>query len=110
MIEFKKNVKELLPYDRKQYIEFSENEFNSSIKWYGVWIQLHGIYYPSICCYGDRSHRICSYLQVLNYRKYAYNAWQTDFPGNWHILGGEVPRGESNSTPRHVSRRLCDYQ
>ncbi|WP_158800274.1 hypothetical protein [Pedobacter sp. L105] len=42
MIEFKKNVKELLPYDREQYIESFDDDFDSSIKWYGVSFQLPG--------------------------------------------------------------------
>jgi len=42
MIEFKRNVEELLPYDRKQYIDFLTDELVSSIKWYGVSFQLSG--------------------------------------------------------------------
>ena len=43
MIEFKKNVNKVLPYDRRQYIEFFDDDFDSSnkyIKWYGVSFQL----------------------------------------------------------------------
>ena len=44
MIEFKKNVQKVLPYDRQQYIEFLSNDFDSStIKWYGVSFQLSGL-------------------------------------------------------------------
>jgi hypothetical protein len=42
MIEFKKNVNKVLPYDRKQYFDFFDDEFdssNESIKWYGVSFQ-----------------------------------------------------------------------
>ena len=40
MIEFKKDINKVLPYDRKQYIEFLDDD--SSINWYGVSFQLHG--------------------------------------------------------------------
>jgi hypothetical protein len=40
MIEFKKNVKKVLPYDRRQYIDFFDEERDSTIKWYGVSFQL----------------------------------------------------------------------
>src|ERR1035437_7623311 len=42
MIEFKKNVNKVLPYDRRQYSEFFDDDFdssNDSIKWYGVSFQ-----------------------------------------------------------------------
>jgi hypothetical protein len=41
MIEFKKNVKKILPYDRHQYIEFLHGDFDSSIDWCGVSFQLN---------------------------------------------------------------------
>lgn len=41
MIEFKKNVKKILPYDRGQYIEFLDDDFDSSINWYGVSFQIN---------------------------------------------------------------------
>lgn len=41
MIEFKKNVKKILPYDRGQYIEFLDDDFDSSIDWYGVSFQIN---------------------------------------------------------------------
>jgi len=41
MIEFKKNVKKALPYNRQQYIEFLHDDFDSSIEWYGVSFQLN---------------------------------------------------------------------
>jgi hypothetical protein len=41
MIEFNKNVKKVLPYDRRQYIEFFDDDFVSSIQWYGVSFQLN---------------------------------------------------------------------
>lgn len=40
MIEFRKDVKKVLPYDREQYLDFFDEDFNSSIKWYGVSFQL----------------------------------------------------------------------
>jgi hypothetical protein len=40
MIEFKKNIKKVLPYDRQQYI--SRADSGSSTKWYGVSFQLPG--------------------------------------------------------------------
>jgi len=40
MIKFKKNFKKVLPYDRRQYIEFLDDDFDSSIEWYGVSFQL----------------------------------------------------------------------
>ncbi|MDP4291465.1 MAG: hypothetical protein Q8908_10330 [Bacteroidota bacterium] len=40
MIEFKKNVNKILPYDRRQYIEFLGSDFESPIVWYGVSFQL----------------------------------------------------------------------
>lgn len=42
MIDFKKNVKKALPYDREQYIESFDDDSDSSIKWYGVSFQLPG--------------------------------------------------------------------
>ena len=42
MIEFKRNVKKVLPYDRKEYIESFDDDLDSSIKWYGVSFQLPG--------------------------------------------------------------------
>ncbi|MEE1946540.1 hypothetical protein VRU48_15550 [Pedobacter sp. KR3-3] len=44
MIEFKKNVKKSLPYDRKQYLDFLDEDINSTTKWYGVSFQLPGGY------------------------------------------------------------------
>jgi len=44
MIEFKKNVKKILPYDRQQYLDFLDENFDSSTKWYGVSLQLPGGY------------------------------------------------------------------
>ncbi|GAB4035453.1 hypothetical protein [Spirosoma jeollabukense] len=40
MIEFKKNVKKVLPYDRGQYIEYLGDDSDSPAKWYGVSFQL----------------------------------------------------------------------
>jgi len=40
MIEFKKNVNKLLPYDREQFSYFFDDDFESNVKWYGVSIQL----------------------------------------------------------------------
>jgi hypothetical protein len=40
MIEFKKNIKKVLPYDRQDYI--SRADSGSSTKWYGVSFQLPG--------------------------------------------------------------------
>lgn len=42
MIEFKKNVEEVLPYNRQHYIDFFDDEADSSVKWYGVSFQLPG--------------------------------------------------------------------
>ena len=36
MIEFKKNIKKLLPYDREHYMNYFEDDFDSPIDWYGV--------------------------------------------------------------------------
>lgn len=44
MIEFKKNVEKALPYDRRQYLEYFDDDFDSSTKWYGVSFQLPGGY------------------------------------------------------------------
>jgi hypothetical protein len=41
MIEFKKNVKKVLPYDREQYLDSLDDDIESSIKWYGVSFQLN---------------------------------------------------------------------
>jgi hypothetical protein len=40
MIEFKKNVKKVLPYDRRHYIEFLDDDFDSTTEWCGVSFQL----------------------------------------------------------------------
>lgn len=42
MIEFKRDVEKVLPYDRKEYIESFDDDLDSSIKWYGVSFQLPG--------------------------------------------------------------------
>ena len=42
MIEFKKNVEKVLPYDRRQYREFWNDDFDSPAEWYGVTFQFHG--------------------------------------------------------------------
>lgn len=44
MIEFKKNFKKILPYDRQRYLDFLDEDFDSSTKWYGVSLQLPGGY------------------------------------------------------------------
>lgn len=44
MIEFKKNVKKMLPYDREEYIDFFGYNFYNYVKWYGVSFQLAGGY------------------------------------------------------------------
>lgn len=41
MIEFKKEVKKILPYDSRQYIEFLYDDFDPLTKWYGVSFQLN---------------------------------------------------------------------
>ena len=41
MIEFKKDINKVLPYDRRSYIAF--REVDSTIKWYGVSFQLAGV-------------------------------------------------------------------
>ena len=41
MVEFKKSVKKVLPYDRRLYIEFFDDDFESSIQWYGISLQLN---------------------------------------------------------------------
>ena len=43
MIKFEKDVKKLLPYDRKQYIKFLNNDA-APICWYGMSFQLPGVY------------------------------------------------------------------
>ena len=40
MIEFKRNIKKALPYDRQQYLNFLDGEFDSFTKWFGVSFQL----------------------------------------------------------------------
>lgn len=40
MIEFKKNFKKLLPYDRKEYVEFFDDDSDLLKKWYGVSFQI----------------------------------------------------------------------
>jgi hypothetical protein len=35
MIEFKSKVEKVLPYDRQDYIDFLDDDAESSIKWYG---------------------------------------------------------------------------
>jgi len=42
MIEFIKNVKKVLPYDREEYLDFLGNHFYSYTEWYGVSFQLPG--------------------------------------------------------------------
>ncbi len=42
MVEFKKNVKKALPYDRQLYLEFWDDDAKSSTQWYGVSFQLPG--------------------------------------------------------------------
>jgi hypothetical protein len=44
MIEFKKNVKELLPYNRRQYILGDRVQYVLGAKWYGVAFQLPGVF------------------------------------------------------------------
>ena len=44
MVEFKKNTKTLLPYDREVYIDYLGYEFYKYPKWYGVSFQLPGGY------------------------------------------------------------------
>jgi hypothetical protein len=41
MIEFKKNISKVLPYDRRRYIAF--RDVDPAIKWYGVSFQLPGV-------------------------------------------------------------------
>lgn len=43
MIDFKKNVTDILPYNRQRYVEFLDAEFNPSVKWHGVSFQLPGV-------------------------------------------------------------------
>jgi hypothetical protein len=40
MIEFKENIQEALPYDRGKYIDFLDDDFESSTEWCGVSFQL----------------------------------------------------------------------
>ena len=42
MIEFKRNFKKVLPYDREVYIDYLGNEFYTYVKWHGVSFQLSG--------------------------------------------------------------------
>ncbi len=43
MIKFEKNIKKLLPYNRRHYYEFWDEDFNSFTEWNGVSFQLKGI-------------------------------------------------------------------
>lgn len=43
MKQFKKNVKELLPYDRRRYIEPLSDDFYSATRWCGVSFQLENV-------------------------------------------------------------------
>jgi len=61
MIEFKKTVKNALPYDRQQYLDFFDEDFDSSTKWYGVSFQLPG-------GYEGREISLTEYLE-------AYESW-----------------------------------
>jgi hypothetical protein len=40
MIDFKENIEELLPYDRREYIEYLDDDSDSISPWYGTSIQL----------------------------------------------------------------------
>ncbi|MFZ4455000.1 MAG: hypothetical protein ACOYOT_02140 [Bacteroidales bacterium] len=40
MIEFEKNPKRVLPYNREYYMNFFDDEFDSHVEWYGVSYQL----------------------------------------------------------------------
>lgn len=42
MIEFKKNVKKELPYDREVYLDYLGNKFYNYLNWYWISIQLPG--------------------------------------------------------------------
>jgi len=44
MVQFKKNYKNKLPYDRDKYIEFLDVDFDSPTEWCGVSFQLPGGY------------------------------------------------------------------
>jgi len=44
MIKFEKNVKQLLPYNRRQYITYLTGKFASLDGWYGISFQLPGGY------------------------------------------------------------------
>jgi len=44
MIEFNKSVKKVLPYDRRRYFEFWDDDCDSPTEWNGVSIQLPGSY------------------------------------------------------------------
>src|SRR5258708_24001608 len=41
MIEFKKNVKKVLPYDRRKYKEYLNGDFDPPTKWYRASFHLH---------------------------------------------------------------------
>lgn len=41
MIEFEKNVKMLLPYDREQYISFLHGDLEFTSEWYGISFQMN---------------------------------------------------------------------
>jgi len=40
MIEFKRNIEEILPYDREKYIEYLADDADSPVKWYGASFQV----------------------------------------------------------------------
>lgn len=61
MVEFKKNIKTLLPYDREVYIDYLGYEFYKFPQWYGVSFQLAG-------GYNGREIGIIEYLE-------AYENW-----------------------------------
>jgi len=44
MINFKKNVQIQLPYDRAKYIEYLEDDVESTCRWYGVSFQLPDVF------------------------------------------------------------------
>jgi hypothetical protein len=44
MIEFEKNVQEMLPYNRANYIKYLEDDFVSTTHWYGISFQLPGVF------------------------------------------------------------------
>lgn len=57
MIDFKKRVSEILPYDRKKYIEYLAEKVDPSVKWYGASFQV-----PEIVDRPDDSFQ--QYLEV----------------------------------------------